>query len=223
MTGRRARRAAGSALTAFSRRLRRRRGSRHRHRKPPPPRPPPSPPAAEARRMASLAGPSRRPPPPGPRPPTHDDLVAGLQAADHLRGRVADDPGLDALRRLRAVGGLDGDRRAVQRLRRDGDPGDLRGDDVRRGAHPGLEPLARLVERQRDRVADRAGAGARARGRREHADVRDARGELLAGRRVDRDGGGLADLDRADVGLAQRDLHLVAADLRERDEARAAR
>ena len=75
-----------------------------------------------------------------------------------LRGRVADDPGLDALRRLRAVGGLDGDRRAGQRLRRDGEPGDLRGDDVGRGAHPGLEALARLVEGQRDRVADRAAA-----------------------------------------------------------------
>ena len=48
--------------------------------------------------------------------------------------------------RLRAVGGLDGDRRAAERLRGDGHARDLRGDDVGRGAHAGLEALARLVE-----------------------------------------------------------------------------
>ena len=124
--------------------------------------------------------------------------------------------------RLGAVGGLHGDRRAAERLRGDGHARDLRGDDVGRGAHAGLEALARLVEAQRHRVADGAGARARGRRRREDADVGHPGRELLARRGVDGDRGRLADLDRADVGLAEGDLHLEAADLRERDEARAA-
>ena len=44
----------------------------------------------------------------------------------------------------------------VQRLAGDDDAGRLGGDDVRGGAHARLEALGRLVERERDGVADGA-------------------------------------------------------------------
>ena len=141
-------------------------------RKPPPPPPAPPKPAAAARRRAVRAL-ARVPDALRPRAALVEVTMTLSPALSPLTTCVVLSPTTPVWTRC---GGalavaLDGHRGAAQRLAGHGEPGDARDDDVGRRAHPGLEAVGRLVERDRHRVADRARAG-RPSCRGEHADRR---------------------------------------------------
>ena len=163
---------------------------------------------------------------PGPRGDARRDpdrnLLTSTQPSDDLRRRGPDetrDHGCDdQLAVLHSLHGRGAASRAdrcaldVERVI------DLPGNDRCRRTHPRPQLARVLRELECYVVADDAACV-----RREHGDRGHLGGELFAGERIDTHRGRLADLDRADIGLADRDDELHRAEVGKDDEAGAAR
>ena len=147
--------------------------------------------------------------------------LARLEAAEDLRRFVAFEPGRDAALDFLAVlehGHAAAARAGANRFAGDGERVlHLFDDDFGARRHPRPHALGALRQGDRRRVFDDAAARAFAG---QHVDLRHPAGEFGPFHRADRDGRRLADLDLADVGLAEGDLHLQPAQLAEDDEGR---